>query len=121
METIVTGTTSCDPTRRTPWGTILFGEEAGSGPSGGHMYELINPLETTGVTLDRAAGTFSGGVGAQNLVTRTALGRVSFEGLAVYDSGVVYFGWRLARSTACTWAPRTTARVPNGVSGAGRC
>src|SRR5471030_916964 len=29
--TIVTGTTSCDPTRRTPWGTILFGEEAGQG------------------------------------------------------------------------------------------
>lgn len=29
VETIVTGTTSCDPVRRTPWGTILFAEEAG--------------------------------------------------------------------------------------------
>src|SRR5690349_18114673 len=56
------------------------------------MYELINPLATTGVTLDRASGTFSGGIGAQNLVVRTALGRLSFEGLAVYDSGVVYYG-----------------------------
>jgi hypothetical protein len=31
---------SCDPVRRTAWGTILVGEEAGS--SGG-LYELINP------------------------------------------------------------------------------
>lgn len=29
--TIVTGTVSCDPIRRTPWGTILFGEEASNG------------------------------------------------------------------------------------------
>jgi secreted PhoX family phosphatase len=93
VETIVTGTTSCDPTRRTPWGTILFGEEAGGGTAtGGRMYELINPLATTGVTLDRIAGTFSGGTGAENLVARNSLGRLSFEGLAVYDSGVVYYG-----------------------------
>ena len=61
----------CDPTRRTPWGTIVFGEE--DGPEGG-LYELIDPMHTTGVTLDRTTGTFSGGVGAENLVTRTALG-----------------------------------------------
>src|SRR5262252_6452836 len=41
--TIVTGTTSCDPTRLTPWGTVLFGEEAGQG---GRSYELIDPLHT---------------------------------------------------------------------------
>jgi secreted PhoX family phosphatase len=92
VETIVTGTTSCDPVRRTVWGTILFGEEAGAGPNGGRMYELINPLETTGVTLNRTAGTFSGGIGAQNLTARPALGRLSFEGLAIYSTGVVYFG-----------------------------
>jgi secreted PhoX family phosphatase len=93
VETIVTGTTNCDPTRRTPWGTILFGEEAGGGTAiGGRMYELINPLATPGVTLDRLSGTFSGGTGAQNLVARNALGRLSFEGLAPYDSGVVYYG-----------------------------
>ena len=61
VSTIVTGTTSCDPTRRTPWGTIVFGEEAGQG---GRLYELIDPLHTTGVTLDRTTGTFSGGIGA---------------------------------------------------------
>ena len=103
VETIVTGTTSCDPTRRTPWGTILFGEEAGGGTaSGGRMYELINPLATTGVTLDRVSGTFSGGTGAQNLMARNALGRLSFEGLALYDSGVVV----LRRRAAPRWRQR---------------
>jgi secreted PhoX family phosphatase len=91
-ETIVTGTTSCDPVRATPWGTILFGEEAGGGTSGGAMYELQDPLDTTGVTLDRTTGTFSGGIGAENLVARYALGRLSFEGLAIYSSGLTYYG-----------------------------
>jgi secreted PhoX family phosphatase len=90
--TIMTGTTSCDPVHATPWGTILFGEEAGGGPNGGRMYELIDPLNTTGVTLNRATGTFSGGTGAANLVARPALGRLSYEGLALYPSGVTYFG-----------------------------
>jgi hypothetical protein len=90
VTTIVTGTTSCDPTRRTPWGTILFGEEAGGGPSGGRMYELIDPLHTTGVTLDRTTGQFSGGIGAQNLVTVTSLGRYAFEGLGILHDGTTY-------------------------------
>ena len=64
----MTGTTSCDPTRRTPWGTIVFGEEAGGGPTGGRLYELIDPIHTTGVTLDRTTGLFTGGVGANHLV-----------------------------------------------------
>jgi hypothetical protein len=85
--TIVTGTTSCDPTRRTPWGTILFGEEAGSG---GHTYELIDPLHTTGVTLDRTTGTFSGGVGAQNLVARPAVGTLAIEGYGILADGTTY-------------------------------
>lgn len=88
--TIVTGTESCDPTRITPWGTILFAEEDGSGPSGGRAYELIDPLHTTGVTLDRTRGTFSGGTGAQNLTTLTALGRASFEGFGILPTGVTY-------------------------------
>jgi len=92
QEVIVSGTAECDPVRRTPWGTILFGEEAGGGPSGGRMYELIDPLHTTGVTLDRATGTFSGGTGAANLTARPALGRLSFEGLAIYGNGVTYAG-----------------------------
>ena len=37
--------------------------------SNGQLYELMDPLNTTGVTLDRTTGTFTGGVGASNLVT----------------------------------------------------
>jgi secreted PhoX family phosphatase len=92
VETIVTGTASGDPVRRTPWGTIFFGEEAGGGPNGGRMYELIDPLHTTGVTLNRATGTFSGGIGAVNLTARPALRRLSFEGLAIFSNGIVYYG-----------------------------
>lgn len=91
-ETILTGTVSCDPVHRTPWGTILFAEEAGGGPSGGRVYELVKPLETTAVTLNRASGTFSGGSGAENFAVRPALGRLSYEGFAIYANGVVYYG-----------------------------
>src|SRR5262249_42217048 len=79
-QTILTSTHDCDGVRRTPWGTVLFSEEAGSGPEGGRVYELQDPLNTTGVILDRATGTFSGGIGAENFAVRPALGRLSFEG-----------------------------------------
>ena len=92
VETIVTGTTACDGVRTTPWGTILFSEEAGGGANGGRVYELINPLATTGVSLDRTTGVFSGGTGAVNLAVRPALGRSSFEGFAVFKNGIVYYG-----------------------------
>jgi secreted PhoX family phosphatase len=88
-ETIVTGTNSCDGVRRTAWGTILFSEENGTT---GQSYELIDPLGTTGVTLDRTTGVFSGGTGTGNLVRREALGRMSFEGHGLLPSGVMYYG-----------------------------
>jgi secreted PhoX family phosphatase len=88
VETILTGTTSCDPVRRTAWGTIIFGEEA----TDGWLLEMINPLATTGVTFSRATGTISGGVGAANIVTRPAVGRLAFEGLALFPNGVLYYG-----------------------------
>ena len=87
VSTIVTGTTDCDPTRLTPWGTIVFGEEDGAD---GRVYELIDPIHTTGVQLDRTTGTFSGGTGAQNLVTRNALGTYAFEGLGILPDGTTY-------------------------------
>ena len=92
VTTLVTGTTECDPVRRTTWGTILFGEEAGGGPAGGRVYELIDPLEVHDVLLDRDTGTFRDGVGADHFVARPALGRLSFEGLGILQNGVVYFG-----------------------------
>ncbi len=88
VETIVTGTSSCDPVRRTAWGTIAFGEEEDDG----WLMELINPLGTTNVFFDRGAGTFAGGVGTSNIVTRPAVGRLAFEGLALYPNGVLYYG-----------------------------
>lgn len=92
VDTIVTGTLSCDGVRRTAWGTILFSEEAGGGPAGGRVFELYDPINTTGVTLDRTTGATSGGTGATNIVVRPALGRLSYEGFALYESGLVYYG-----------------------------
>ena len=53
--TIVTGLVSCDPVRRTPWGTIIVAEEAGA--TGG-LYELIDPehISTAINVTDRATG-----------------------------------------------------------------
>lgn len=92
VETILTGTQSCDPAHRTPWGTILFGEEAGGGASGGRVYELIDPISTTDVALNRATGVFSGGTGAGNFTVRPALGRTSYEGVGILPNGIVYYG-----------------------------
>ena len=87
---IVTGTRFCDPVRATPWGTFIFGEENGHGADGGRVYELIDPIDTTGVTLDRTTGQFSGGTGAGNLQTLTAFGRDSWEGFGILPTGVTY-------------------------------
>src|SRR5215470_11995115 len=56
--TIVTGLVSCDPVRRTPWGTIIVAEEAGA--TGG-LYELIDPANiTTAISVsDRSKGITS--------------------------------------------------------------
>lgn len=92
VETILTGTTSCDPVRRTAWGTILFGEEAGSD---GRLLEILDPLDTTGVLFDNATGAISdgpGGSGAANVVVRSAVGRLSFEGLGLLPNGLLYYG-----------------------------
>jgi hypothetical protein len=104
VATILTGTTSCDGVRATPWGTFLFSEEAGGGPSGGRVYELLDPLAVAGVTLDRTTGTFTGGTVASGfpscpsgggdcyVAVRPFLGRLSYEGFAIYDNGPVYYG-----------------------------
>src|SRR5262245_45729587 len=86
VETILTGTVSCDPVRRTAWGTIIVGEENGST---GWLVEIINPLGTTNVLFNRTMGTFSG-ADAANLTVRPAVGRLSFEGLALYPNGILY-------------------------------
>jgi secreted PhoX family phosphatase len=88
--------TACDPVRATAWGTIIFGEESGPTTSpatpGGNLLEIIDPINTTGVTFDRVSGALSGGTGAGNITTRPAVGRLSFEGLALLPNGVLYYG-----------------------------
>jgi len=90
VETILTGTVSCDPVRRTAWGTIIVGEEAGPTTSpatpGGWLLEIISPLQTTHVHFDRVTGLLSG-PDAGNVATRPAVGRLAFEGIALYPNG----------------------------------
>jgi secreted PhoX family phosphatase len=88
VQTMITGMTSCDPVRRTAWGTVIAGEEA----SDGWVIEMIDPLSINNVLFNRAAGTFSGGSGAANIASRPALGHLAFEGLALYPNGVLYYG-----------------------------
>ena len=88
VETILTGTSSCDPAHVTPWGTVVVAEEAGNS---GSMLEIIDPLNTTGVSYDRVAQTFSG-ADAGNVAYRPAVGHLSFEGVGIYPNGVMYYG-----------------------------
>jgi secreted PhoX family phosphatase len=86
-ETILTGVNSCDPVKRTAWGTIIFGEE----DTTGWLLELIKPLATTGVLFNRTTGLLTG-ADAANVTTRPAVGRLAFEGLALLPNGVLYYG-----------------------------
>jgi hypothetical protein len=87
--TIVSGIQSGDPVRATPWGTILFGEEAGDT---GAMYEIIDPLSVVGATINRTTGVSS----SPNIRRVNALGFNSFEGLAILPNGVTYYGNELS-------------------------
>lgn len=92
--TIVTGLSSCDPVRRTAWGTILVGEEAGN--TGG-LYEIIDPMSITSAinVSDRGAGTTTDPL---HFVKRKAVGSLSFESLAVEEDGTIIYGDELAPS-----------------------
>jgi hypothetical protein len=81
---IKSGLTSCDPVRRTPWGTILAGEENGTA---GRLFEIVDPLNTHDVAVNADGSTTS-----PNVVNRSpVLGSLSYEGLALYDSGLLYY------------------------------
>ena len=87
VETILTGLNRCDPMRRTAWGTVFAAEENGTAS---RVVEIIDPLHTTGVTINGT--TISGGTNPGNIALRTALGALSFEGFGVLPNGVVYYG-----------------------------
>ena len=90
--TIVTGLVSCDPVRRTPWGSIIVAEEAGA--TGG-LYEILDPLSiNTPITVtNRTAGTTSDPL---HLVKRRAVGSLSFESFAIEHDGTMIYGDELA-------------------------
>ena len=66
----------------------MFAEEAGTS---GRVFELIHPLDTTDVVI-AADGSTSGGTNPGNIVWRSALGKLSFEGISIYPNGIVYYG-----------------------------
>ena len=84
--TILTGIVSCDPIRRTPWGSLTVAEEA----TDGGTYEIMNPLSITSpiAVTNRAAGTTTDA----RVVKRKALGQLAFEGNPVLPDGTVIFG-----------------------------
>ena len=86
VTTMITGTTSCDPVHVTPWGTVIVAEENGNH---GRMFEILDPLHTTGVVINNADNTTSD---PAHVMYRPALGNLSFEGVAVYPNGVIYYG-----------------------------
>src|SRR5262249_10134042 len=92
--TIVTGLISCDPVRRTAWGTIIVAEEAGA--TGG-LYELIDPANINTIinVSDRAVGTTTDPL---HLVKRKAVGSLSFESFAIRPDGTMIYGDELAPS-----------------------
>lgn len=92
--TIVTGLSSCDPVRRTAWGTIIVGEEAGAL---GGLYELIDPVNIAApiAVTNRAAGATTDPL---HLVKRTAVGSLSWEGIALADDGTMIAADELAPS-----------------------
>ena len=90
VETIIKGISSCDPIKRTPWGTLIVGEESGAD---GSLYEIFDPLGITGaspvVVSDRITGAVSD---PARVVKRQAAGSLSWEGIVILEDGTMYFG-----------------------------
>jgi secreted PhoX family phosphatase len=84
--TIVTGIVACDPIRRTPWGSLLAGEEA----TDGGVYEIMDPLSIMApiAVTNRATGATSDA----RVVKRKALGQLAWEGNPVLPDGTIIFG-----------------------------
>ncbi|HEY3700523.1 MAG TPA: alkaline phosphatase PhoX [Spongiibacteraceae bacterium] len=82
---IASGLTSCDPTRRTPWGTIIVGEENGTA---GRIFEILDPLNTTNVTVPNSG--YGASSDPTHVVALPALGQFAFEGIGILPNGVVY-------------------------------
>jgi hypothetical protein len=100
VETILRGMDRCDGIRTTAWGTVLATEETGDGSA----YEIFDPLATTEVTITARNGcgvpaTIASPTGSNNVIKRTALPCMAWEGLIIQPSGVVIGGDELRPGT----------------------
>lgn len=96
VDVVVRGGLGGDPIRRTPWGTLIVGEEVQDGA----VYEILDPLKVTeAVITDRSSGD---NTHPQNIAKRPALGIKSWEGIGVLESGVLYAGDELRPGDAGT-------------------
>ena len=88
--TIIKGLSACDPIHRTPWGSLIVGEEAARPEASTRSsirsrFQGANPV----LILSRAAGTTSD---PQHVVKRKAIGSLSFEGIVITEDGTTYVG-----------------------------
>jgi secreted PhoX family phosphatase len=81
---MLSGMISCDPAKRTAWGTVIVGEEEDDG----RVIEIIDPLNVSDLTYDREAAATSDPTKA---AVRTALGQLAYEGVVLLDDGTVYY------------------------------
>ncbi len=89
----------CDGVRITPWNSVIANEEDGTG----RIYEILDPLATTNVTvLDRAAGTVSA---PDKVAQRSAMPIIAWEGMEILGNGVVYGGDELRPGGASPGSP----------------
>src|SRR5262245_29786436 len=86
VDDIAFGLSSCDPAHRTPWGTVIVGEEVGNT---GRFYEILDPLNTHDVQINRVTGSTSD---PSHIVVRQALGQLAFEGIVLLPDGTTYYG-----------------------------
>ena len=86
---MTSGLVSCDPAHRTPWGTIVFAEENGTS---GRLFELVDPLHTTGVTIDGVGQPGRRHRGPSNIVRRGRGRQALIRRHRHHRNGVMYYG-----------------------------
>ena len=100
--TIATGIDDCDPVRATPWGTVIFGEEAGATA---RCTSSSTRSSVEGATIDRATGVSS----TPNIGRVDALGFIRVRGPGGPAERRHLLRRRARRRTTARPAARTTS------------
>lgn len=96
VDVVLRGGLGGDPIRRTPWGTLIVGEEMPDGA----VYEILDPVNVTeAVIINRATGE---NTHPDNVAKRPALGLKAWEGIGILNNGVMYSGDELRPGDAGT-------------------